>query len=123
MLGVVLTLSLAACQTASDSALPTPQTRVQFRCANGEDVEMRFFPEQGVAVLVRAGETLELQQQPSASGFIYGGGPVTVRGKGSELRIEVGRMVPILCQARDGDWQCRARRARIARDGTLLSDP
>ena len=95
-----LAVGLAACQTASESALSTPQKRVQFRCANGEDVEMRFFPEQGVAVLVRAGETLELQQQPSASGFIYGGGTVTVRGKGSELRIEIGRMVPIRCLAR-----------------------
>lgn len=61
---------------------------------------MRFFAQQGIGVLVRGGEALELQQQPSASGFIYGNGPVTVRGKGSELIIEVGRMAPIRCQAR-----------------------
>ncbi len=61
---------------------------------------MRFFPKQGVGVLVRNGRPMELQQQPAASGFVYGNGPTTVRGKGDELTMEIGRMVPIRCQAR-----------------------
>jgi membrane-bound inhibitor of C-type lysozyme len=61
---------------------------------------MRFFPEQGVGVLVRGGQTIELQQQPAASGFIYSNGPNTVRGKGDELRLEIGRMAAITCRSR-----------------------
>lgn len=95
MLGLI-----AGCAAGDYSALSTPQNRVRFQCDDGQEVEMRFFPAQGVGVLVRGGATLELQQQPSASGFIYSNGPNTVRGKGSELVIEIGRRVPIRCQAR-----------------------
>jgi membrane-bound inhibitor of C-type lysozyme len=42
---------------------------------------------------------IELQQMPSASGFVYSNGPNTVRGKGNELTVEIGRMVPIQCVA------------------------
>ena len=61
---------------------------------------MRFFPQQGVAVLLRGGQTTELQQQPSGSGFVYSNGPITVRGKGDDLSLEIGHMVPIACRAR-----------------------
>jgi membrane-bound inhibitor of C-type lysozyme len=79
---------------------PTGERRVRYTCSTGEEVEMRFFPLQGVGVLVRNGEPIELQPMPTASGFIYSNGPITVRGKGAELVVEVGRMVPIKCQAR-----------------------
>ena len=45
-------------------------------------------------------KTIELQQQPSGSGFIYSNGPNTIRGKGNDLTVEIGRMVPIQCKAR-----------------------
>ena len=66
----------------------------------GESLSVRFLPAQGVAVLVRNGKTIELQQQPSGSGFIYSNGPNTIRGKGNDLTVEIGRMVPIQCKAR-----------------------
>lgn len=72
---------------------------MQFKCSNGEQIEVRFFPAQGVGVLVRGGNAIELQQMPSASGYVYSNGPNTVRGKGNELTVEVGRMVPIQCVA------------------------
>ncbi len=78
----------------------TGERRVQFDCDRGEAIEMRFFPLQGVAVLVRNGQTSELQQQESGSGFIYSNGPTTVRGKGDALTVEIGRMVPLHCTAR-----------------------
>jgi membrane-bound inhibitor of C-type lysozyme len=73
---------------------------VAFSCANGESLSVRFLPAQGVAVLVRNGKTMELQQQSSGSGFIYSNGPNTIRGKGNDLTVEIGRMVPIQCKAR-----------------------
>ena len=78
---------------------PTDERRVQFACDDGNTIEMRFFPLQGVGVLVRDGTNMELQQQISASGFIYSNGPNTVRGKGDELQLEIGRRAPIVCQA------------------------
>jgi membrane-bound inhibitor of C-type lysozyme len=91
---------LTGCAATPQPGEPTGERRVQFQCANGEQFEMRFFTLQGVAVLVRNGRTIELQQQPAASGFRYGNGPNSVRGKGDELTLEIGRMVPIHCQAR-----------------------
>lgn len=98
----ILSLSLACvgCAVQAPAGEPTGERRVPFRCSNGEDVELRFFPLQGVAVLVRGGRPMELQQQPSGSGFVYSNGPNTVRGKGDDLTLEIGRMVPIQCRAR-----------------------
>ena len=73
--------------------------RVQFACSNGESIEMRFFPLQGVAVMVRHGRTIALQQQRSGSGFRYSNGPNTVWGKGEQITVEIGRMLPFTCTA------------------------
>ena len=73
---------------------------VAFTCTNGESLNVRFFTEKGVAVLVRNEKPIELKQQPSGSGFIYSNGPNTIRGKGDDLTVEIGRMVPIQCKAR-----------------------
>lgn len=94
--GVLLLATACASRDATPDA--AAERRAQFLCDNGERVEMRFFPQQGVGVLVRGGRTLELQQQPAASGFVYSNGPNTVRGKGEELVIEVGRMLPLRCK-------------------------
>jgi membrane-bound inhibitor of C-type lysozyme len=75
------------------------EIRVLFACDDGQTVEMRFFPMQDLALMTRDGTTLELPQQVSASGFIYSNGPNTVRGKGDELTVEIGRRAPIQCQA------------------------
>ncbi len=94
-----LLLPLAAgCVGPSPQGEATGERRVRFACANGEEIEMRFFPLQGVGVLVRHGQPVELQQMPSASGFLYSNGPITVRGKGDDLRMEIGRMAPIACR-------------------------
>jgi len=90
--------ALSGCVTPP-AFMNTPVNKVHYRCANGEAIEVRYFPEQGVAVLVRGGQAMELQQQPAASGFWYSNGPHGIRGKGSELRVETGRMVPLTCQA------------------------
>lgn len=98
-----IALSAAACVGCTalpPAGEPTGERRVSYACADGQVVEMRFFPNQGVGVLVRNGKPMELQQQQAASGFIYSNGPNTVRGKGDELTIEIGRMVPIRCRAK-----------------------
>lgn len=85
---------------AADAGLPaTPQTRTSFTCDNGETVEVRFFPEQGIAVLVRGGENTELNGEPVASGFKYTNGQTTIQGKGNELTLNVGMMATAKCTA------------------------
>lgn len=78
---------------------PQAQRRVGFHCVNGEAIELRFFPLQGVGVLVRDGQSHELQQQPAASGFRYEGGGYRVRGKGRELSVEGNGQAPLACTA------------------------
>jgi membrane-bound inhibitor of C-type lysozyme len=90
---------LFSCAGVQEKPSGNEMNRVLFNCDNGEQVEMRFFPARDMAVLVRNGKSIELKQQPSGSGFIYTNGPNTVRGKGREIMIEIGRMVPIRCAA------------------------
>lgn len=97
----VATCLATACASKPPIDDSSPSDReVGFTCSNGPDLSVRFFPAQGVAVLVRSGESIELQQQPSGSGFIYGNGPTTIRGKGDDLTVEIGRMVPLQCKAK-----------------------
>ena len=80
---------------------PTPAVRtVRFTCTNGEWLSVRFFTEEARAILTRNGQDIALQQQPSGSGFIYSNGPNPIRGKGQDLTVEIGRRVPLQCQAR-----------------------
>ncbi|MET0988547.1 MAG: MliC family protein [Steroidobacteraceae bacterium] len=69
-------------------------------CDSGDEIEVRFLNEQGSAVLIRGSEPVELQQERSGSGFIYSNGHTTIRGKGDELTLEIGRMAPIRCTAK-----------------------
>lgn len=73
---------------------------VTFSCDNNETLSVRFITSREVAILMRNGDAIELKQQPSGSGFIYSNGPNTIRGKGDDLTVEIGRMVPIQCTAR-----------------------
>jgi membrane-bound inhibitor of C-type lysozyme len=78
---------------------PTLQTRTSFTCDNDETVEVRFFPDQGIAVLARGGQNVELNQEPMASGFKYTNGQTTITGKGDEITMTVGMMAPTKCLA------------------------
>lgn len=100
--GIPMCLLIVGCASAPDvTRNNSPDEReVSFFCMNGETVSVRFFPAQGVAVLVRNGNNIELQQQPTGSGFLYSNGPNTIRGKGDELMLEIGRMVPVPCKGR-----------------------
>ena len=68
-----------------------------FACDDGNRIQVRFSQSRHTATLVRNGESIELPQQASGSGFIYGNGRTTLRGKGDELILEVGKMAPIRC--------------------------
>lgn len=96
-----------ACVTAACASKPSVNDLsaggrdVVFACNDGELLSVRFFLAQGRAVLVRQGQSIELPQQPSGSGFIYSNGPNTIRGKGADLTVEIGRMVPLQCKAKE----------------------
>lgn len=72
---------------------------VTFVCERGEPVLVRFHTQPDKAVLVRSGTEVELPAQVTASGYWYTNGPVGIRGKGDAMSLELGRMVPIQCQA------------------------
>ncbi|WP_199554305.1 MliC family protein [Sandaracinobacteroides hominis] len=79
-------------------AEPTRVSRGTWTCDNDEKIELRFFPDQGIAVLVRGGQNLEMQSVPTASGFKYQSGPTTIQGKGEELQMNVGMMATAKCK-------------------------
>lgn len=97
---VVAVVTAVGC-TPIVSQHSSPQSReVAYTCTDGQNVSVRFFPEQGVATLLRHGETIELQQKPTGSGFLYSNGPSSIRGKGDDLTLEIGRMASLQCTAR-----------------------
>ena len=52
-----------------------------------------------IAVLVRGGQNVELNQEPAASGLKYCNGQTTIQGKGNELMLNVGMMAAANCKA------------------------
>jgi hypothetical protein len=84
--------------------LPPPapaEMRVTYRCDNDEQVTVRYFPQQGVAVLVRGGQNTELAQQRTPPGFTYSGGPTTLRVSEDRLSMtmQIGMMANTSCRA------------------------
>ncbi len=99
---LLATCMASACSAVPDAPAPSAAAgelrEVEFACDGGQSVTVRFHPDER-AVLVRNNEEIELRQQVSGSGFIYGNGPTTIRGKGEDLTVEIGRMAPIRCRA------------------------
>jgi arsenate reductase len=99
--GLVLLVLGAAC--SGPSAVPrtmvAPVGSVRFLCDNAETVEMQFLPDRTIARFDGGGGQgpIELAQQPAASGFHYTNGRITVRGKGDEIRVQVGAGAPLRC--------------------------
>lgn len=93
----VLAALVSACATSPNES--PPAIDVDFACSNGETISVRYQRDPDVAVLMRNGTAIELPQQRSGSGFIYSNGPNTIRGKGDDLTVEIGRMVPLYCTA------------------------
>jgi hypothetical protein len=104
-------LLLAACTTPSPPPPPPPppppvappsaEMRVNYTCTNGEQVSVRYFPQQGVGVLVRGGQNTELQQQSAPPGFLYVGPSTVLRVQEDRLRMTmtIGNMAATNCTA------------------------
>lgn len=95
-LALLALTALAACSSPPPAATPSAEHHVRFLCDNGQTLSVHF--SDATAVLTRNGSDITLQQQPSGSGFIYSNGPNTIRGKGDDLTVEIGRMVPLQCR-------------------------
>lgn len=81
---------------------PAPaEMRVTYNCTNGEQVAVRYFPQQGVASLNRGGHTTELQQQSTPPGFTYTGPSTVLRVHDDRMRMTmtVGNMAATNCTA------------------------
>ena len=84
---------------AAKAGLPvTKQSRTRFSCDNGETIEVRFFPDQGIAVLVRGGENVELNREPVDEGFKYTNGQTSITGDKSTINLQVGMMAATACK-------------------------
>ena len=102
LVAIGIGMGLAACASGPrEMAGADAVTAVDFECDGGETLSVRFLPAASLAVLVRGGDELRLEQQPAASGFHYRHGATAIRGKGDELIVEIGRRVPLRCTAVD----------------------
>ena len=76
--------------------------RVASACDNGEQVSVRYFPQQGIAVLERGGQNLEMNGASTPPGLTYTAGPSTLRVAPDRLTMQmsVGMMGATNCKAR-----------------------
>lgn len=79
-----------AAEAAKAGVQPVHQIRGDWRCDNDETIELRFFPDQGVAVMVRDGQNIEMQSEPVAAGYKYSSGPTSIEGRGDALTMTTG---------------------------------
>ena len=73
------------------------RTEARFRCMDGTRIVARFDPDKGRAMLVRAGQTIILPQQRTASGIRYSDGKTVFQGKGDAMSFEAPGQPPIAC--------------------------
>ena len=80
---------------------PPAEMRVSYNCSNGEQISVRYFPQQGVASLSRGGQNTELQQQSTPPGFTYTGPNTVLRVQEDRMRLTmtVGMMSGTNCTA------------------------
>ncbi len=78
---------------------PTPVQLTELSCEDGSQRTLRYFPEQGIAILMPDGVGRELQMEPVASGVRYAGGGTVVTGEGTQYLIARDGADPIACTA------------------------
>jgi len=77
-----------------------PKGEFSFVCANGDRFTVQFVPDTGQALLVRRGETIEMQRQPAPSGFLFVTGNTSIAGTAEQLTLNVPGFPPLACQSR-----------------------
>ena len=98
---------LGACASGTNAPPPMmppspAEMRVSYACDNGESVDVRYFPQQGIGVLIRGGQNVELQAASTPPGFTYSSGQTTLRVAPDRLSMtmNVGMMATATCKAR-----------------------
>ena len=98
-LSLIFSASLAACTGSGGQETAYHYNEVIFACEREQPVLVRFYPGRDSAVLMRDGQSFNLTQEPVGSGFSYANKQVSIRGKGKEMSISIGRMTPMSCHA------------------------
>ncbi len=96
---LLTTVALTGCSTGMEASSENALTRVAYSCDRGMPIAVVFYPAEGRAELMRNDDVISLESVPVGSGFKYTSVQTTIRGKGDELILEVGRMAPITCKA------------------------
>ncbi len=94
----IVVLVATGCTGQDGATNSQDYNEVAYNCEREGRVLVRFYKNEELAILIRNDELFELPQQPTGSGFYYTNGKVGIRGKGDEMRLEIGRMAPIHCQ-------------------------
>lgn len=78
---------------------PVPMTLTTLACEDGSTRTLRYFPEQGIAILMPDDAGKELQMEPVAAGVRYAGADLVVTGEGTKYMIARAGAEPIACTA------------------------
>lgn len=78
---------------------PVPMTLTALACEDGSTRTLRYFPEQGIAILMPDDVGKELQMEPVAAGVRYAGADLVVTGEGTRYMIARAGAEPIACTA------------------------
>jgi membrane-bound inhibitor of C-type lysozyme len=92
-------ITLNACHHLAKTPSSLDYHEVIFNCLDGTSTRVQFYTNQDKATLIRNNQSVDLIQQPAASGYWYTNAKVSIRGKGNKMSVEIGRMAAITCHA------------------------
>ena len=73
-------------------------TTVSYRCEPRDElIRVSFDSVQNQAIVIRRGQEIVLPQAPAGSGFLYENAHTSLRGKGNEAILSIGRMASLRC--------------------------
>jgi membrane-bound inhibitor of C-type lysozyme len=93
---LILTAFISACNFVITDDI-SKVSKATFICTDGQLLSVHIIHNKSTAILVQNGKSIELQQKPTGSGFMYSSGANSIRGKGNNLTVEIGRETPLHC--------------------------
>lgn len=94
---VTLPFMFLGCSNTPIQAEKTHYTEVLYTCERGGETLVHFYKQKDIAMLIHNKDIIELKREASASGFFYTNYKTSIRGKGNEMSLLIGRMAPIKC--------------------------
>jgi len=102
LVSLMASFALGACQPVDPMAAAGAGSDlpVTYRCADGQDMQLRFDTHANTALVTRGGVAMQLAATPADSeGYYYSNGATSIRGSETVVRLTNGVAAPVRCSS------------------------